>query len=216
LLLAIAAIGLAIVWARYALRMSENFRAWLEARPMETAIDLSQPGEISVPFRQTCSIAHGEGLYLQGDFDETRQEQQELLEGLSGVVVLVDAEGREIESLKISGTGAHFEDGKILLADFVPFRVGDYVARIRIESGASALAGREQTIYARYHLCGLEQLPARVASALALGAGIIGLVSAVCVLPGLLTHGFVRDASREGTARGHDTVPKSVTIPPTC
>ena len=55
------------------------------------------------------------------------------------------------------------------------------------------LAGREQTIYAEYQLCGLEQLPAIIAGAFATGAGVIGVVAAVCVLPGLLRCGIWRD-----------------------
>ena len=50
LLLAVTGIGLSIYCAYEALRISTDYHAWLTARPMETAIDLSQPCEISRPF----------------------------------------------------------------------------------------------------------------------------------------------------------------------
>lgn len=64
--LLIAVIGVCIsIWcARGAVLMNAEFNQWLDARPMETAIDLSKPGETTVPFHQTCSISHGEALYL--------------------------------------------------------------------------------------------------------------------------------------------------------
>jgi hypothetical protein len=71
-----------------------------------------------------------------------------------------------------------------------PFRTGDYVVTIRVDSGAAALAEKQQTIYAKYQFCGLEQMPATIAGAIAFGAGIIGLVAAVCLLPGLLRRGI--------------------------
>ena len=216
LLLAITGITLSINGAYEALRMIADFHAWLEARPMETAIDLSRPGEITVPFHQTCSSSHGEGLYLKCDLDEKLQQKpQELLEGLSGAVVLKGLDGREIVSVKVNDKRAQYWDGQLMLTNFSPFGIGTYVATIRIDSGAPALAGREQTIYVKYHLCGLEQVPAMVAGAFALGAGILGLVSAMCVLPGLLQYGFVRQVPKEIASQGQNIVAEFPTTPPT-
>ena len=216
LLLAITGITLSINGANEALRMSADFHAWLEARPMETVIDLSRPGQISVPFNQTCSSSHGEGLYLQCDLDEKLQQKpQEVLEGLSGAVVFKDMDGLEIDSVKVDNTRAQYWDGKLMLTNFSPLSIGVYVATIRIDSGAPALAGSEQTIYAKYHLCGLEQMPAMVTGAFAVGAGIIGLVSAVCVLPGLLQYGLMRQVPKEIASHGQDIVAEFPTIPPT-
>lgn len=220
LLLGVVCIGLSIHCAYEALRMNADFHAWLGARPMETAIDLSRPGEITVPFHQTCSISHGEGLYLKCDVDEKlQQKQQELLEGLSGVLVVKDLDGRDIESVKFDDKRAQNRDGKIMLTDFLPFGTGTYVATLRVESGATALAGREQgreqTIYVKYHLCGLEQMPAMVAGGFALGAGIIGLISAVCVLPGLLQYGFVRQIPTVNASHGQDIAADLSTTPRT-
>ena len=47
---------------------------------------------------------------------------------------------------------------------------------INVETGAPALAEKEQMIYAKYLLCGLEHYPAVIAGALAIAAGIIAFV----------------------------------------
>ena len=113
-----------------------DYHAWLTARPMGTAIDLSQPCEISLPFQQTCSISHGEGLYLQCDVETKLQaEPENLLKGLSGVVVFKDSDGRQIDTVKFDDKRARYWDDKILLSDFLPFRIGTYVAVIRVDSG---------------------------------------------------------------------------------
>lgn len=187
LLIAIIGVGVAIWCARDAVRMNAEFYQWLDARPMETAIDLSMSGETTVPFHQTCSISHGEALYLDCDLDDDlKKNTEELFAALSGSVVIRDSNGYAIESVKINNKTAQYWDGKILLTGFAPFRNGEYTASIRVDSGVAALVDREQTVYAKYQLCGLEQMPAMIAGAFAFGAGIIGLVATMCVLPGLL------------------------------
>ncbi len=52
-------------------------------------------------------------------------------------------------------------------------------------------------MYAAYQLCGAEALPMIEAGAFALAAGIIGVVAAVCVLPGLLRYGVRRNVPPE-------------------
>ena len=191
LLVAVIGIGLSIWCARDAIRMNSQFHRWLTARPMATVIDLSKLGETSVPFHQTCSISHGEALFLKCDFeDQSKQNPAKLLGDLSGNVIIKDRDGSEIESVMINNKTVQDWDGQIMLAGFAPFRNGDYVATIRVDSGAAALAEKQQMIYAKYQLCGLEQMPATIAAAFAFGAGMIGLVAAVCVLPGLLRSGI--------------------------
>lgn len=198
LLIAIFGIGASIWCARDAIRMNAEFHQWFVARPMETAIDLSQSGETVVPFDQTCSISHGEALYLTCDLDdESKQNTEELFKDLSGNVVIKDSDGNEIESVKINNRTVQYRDGMIMLNGFVPFRNGDYVATIRVDTGAAALADKQQTVYAKYQLCGLEEMPAMISGAFAFGAGVIGLVAAVCVLPGLLRCGIRRDISTD-------------------
>jgi hypothetical protein len=194
LLIAIIGVGVAIWCARDAVRMNAEFHQWLDACPMETTIDLSKPGETTVPFHQTCSISHGEALYLDcGLDDESKKNIDELFAALSGNVVIKDSNGNEVESAEINSKTVQYWDGRIMLTGFAPFRNGDYNATIRVNSGVAALADKEQTIYAKYQLCGLEQMPAMIAGAFAFGAGIIGLVGAVSVLRGLLRCGIWRN-----------------------
>ena len=194
LTIAIIGIGISIWCAGEAIHMNAEFHQWLEARPMDTAIDLSKPGETTVPFHQTCSISCGEALYLNCDLDnESKQNTQELFAALTGAIVFKDSDGKEIASVEINGKTARHVAGKIMLTGFVPFRVGDYIATIRIDSGVAALADKEQSVYAQYQLCGLEQMPAMVAGAFAFGAGIIGLFAAVLVIPGLRCCGLWRN-----------------------
>jgi hypothetical protein len=197
LLIAIIGIGISIWCARDAVRMNAEFHQWFDARPMETAIDLSKPGEMTVPFHQTCSISHGEALYLGCDLDdESKQNTAELFAALSGTVVIQDSDGNEVASVKINNKTVQYCDGEIMLTGFAPFHNGDYTATIRVDSGAAALVDKEQTVYAKYQLCGLEQMPAMIAGVFACGAGIIGLVATVCVLPGLLCCGIWRTTER--------------------
>jgi hypothetical protein len=172
LVIATAGVGTSIWCARDALRKNDEFHQWIDARPMETAIDVSQPGETTVPFHQTCSSSHGESLYLECDLDdEVRQNPEALLYDLSGSVVIRDSNSNNVESVEINGSMVQVSDRTILLATFNPFRKGEYVATVRVDSGATALAGKQQTMYSMYQLCGLEQFPALIAAACAFGAG---------------------------------------------
>lgn len=179
-------IGLSAYFAQEAQRLNAEFHQWLDARPMETTIELSKSGETTAAFHQTCSISHGEAMFLECDLDDqATQNLDELLKGLYGTVVVKDSDGNEVESVKFSsGTACHWDD-KIMLAGFAPFGKGEYVATIRVDSGAPGLADAEQTVYAEYQLCGLERMPATITAAFAIGAGLVGLISAACVLPGL-------------------------------
>jgi hypothetical protein len=51
---------------------------------------------------------------------------------------------------------------------------------------------KQQTLYSKYELCGLERMPAMIVGVGAFGAGLIGIVAAVCVLPGLVRSGIRR------------------------
>ncbi|MCU0962307.1 MAG: hypothetical protein MUF48_19590 [Pirellulaceae bacterium] len=193
LLIAVVGVGISVWCARDAVRRNAQFGRWLTDRPMEAAIDLSEPGETRVPFHQTCGISHGEALYLECDLDdESTRNIATLFAGLSGTVVIKDAHGDDVETVEINSTTVEYREGRIMLNGFAPFREGEYVASIRVDSGAAEFAGHRQTIYAQYFLCGLEHMPAAIAGAFAFGAGLIGLVAAMCVLPGLLRCGIGR------------------------
>lgn len=200
LVLSVVAIGAAIWCAMLSARRNAEFHQWERDRPMETAIDLSQPGQVTVPFRQTCGISHGEALCLQCEIDRDADERfQKAFAGLSAKVVIRDAAGREIESRPIDVESVHVWSDQIVLAGLAPFARGDYLATIEIKSGAAALAGRPQVVYAVYQLCGMEQVPAIVWGVFGVAAGLIGVVFGVCVVPGLMRHGpWQVGASAEG------------------
>lgn len=194
--IACLAMGVAIWSGREAVRMNSDFQRWLVARPMESAVDLSQPGETTVPFRQTCGTSHGEALLLQCDLDDQSVVGlEEAFRDLAAEFVVRDSNGSEIESADVNAQTVFSWDGMILLALIDPFREGEYVATLNVTSGAPALADKKQTMFVQYQLCGLEQMPAVVAGAVAVGAGVIGIVSLACVLPGLLQDGFRRRAA---------------------
>jgi hypothetical protein len=114
-----------------------------------------------------------------------------LLRDLDGEIAIKDADGNGIATVTFnSKTAVQHRDGRIMLAGLIPFPQGEYVATIRVHSGAPALADKQQEMYSEYELCGIEQLPASIAGVFAFAAGIIGLVSVVCVLPGLLRCGI--------------------------
>lgn len=56
LVISVTGIGGAIFLA--VIGVSENAKVdrWLAARPMDTTVDLSRPGEITAPFRQSCYV----------------------------------------------------------------------------------------------------------------------------------------------------------------
>lgn len=195
LVVAVVCIGLSVHYGLAAKRHNAEFDEWLDARPMECAVDLSKPGETTAPFHQTCGVSHGESLFLECDPENApRVKRDELLKGLSARLVIKDSEGKEVKNVAMESERMKaWNDGvTFMLADFEPFHTGDYVATIHVDSGAPALAGKRQTVYAGYLMCGVEQMPAYLCTWTAWGAGMIGLVSAAFVLPGLFRSGIWR------------------------
>jgi hypothetical protein len=62
---AIIAVGLLAGAVKFAIdyrRMDRQFYEWFDARPLNVAVDLSQPGTVTAPFHQTCQVSHGEAF----------------------------------------------------------------------------------------------------------------------------------------------------------
>jgi hypothetical protein len=97
----------------------------------------------------------------------------QLLAGLNAKLEITDKSGSHVVASADSETilGAEKLDGVIPIFKIVPFRKGTYEARVTVIQGAPALRGIAQTLEGRYLLCGLERMPAVIASA-------IGAVSA--------------------------------------
>lgn len=192
---ALASLALATYCAFESAERYAAFDEWMVARPMTATIDLSRPGEFTVPFVQTCSIAHGESVRLQTDpqpADET--EAKRLVQGLAGEITIRDAPGNEVETASFNGATIFCipDQSGCSLTSFYPFAKGEYMATIRIQSGAPNLAEVKHSVFAQYDLCGLEQFPAVICSAFAVGAGIATIIAGVLVAPGLISHGLSR------------------------
>lgn len=191
----IACIFGAVYSAFEAVNHNAKFQSWLVAQPLCVEIDLSQPSETTAPFRQTCSISHGEIITLDCKYGEVDPNPSELLDGLEGVVVISDAEGNQVSSTNFSDKSAYVWYDRIALADVDPFATGDYIATIHVHSGAPALVSRKQTLIAEYQLCGLEQFPTYIARGLACIFGGVGLISLLIIAPVLYRDGIWRQCS---------------------
>ncbi|QDT98214.1 hypothetical protein [Gimesia aquarii] len=209
LIIALVLIYTAYSFGASAYRFKENFQEWIVARPMETTIDLSQPGKVSVPFHQTCSISHGELIVLDCNIkDEAGNVPDGLLTGLSASITFTDAEGNEVDSRELVHLGVHPQNGRIIrnvtgdiiLADIPTFRTGDYTATIIIEDGVTALADYPQMIYARYQLCGCEQIPVYTLGFVSFVIGTIGLIVMLSVVPGLIRFGVWQNVASESVS----------------
>lgn len=188
---AVVCAGVTIWLAREGLLWNAKFHQWLVDRPMDVAVDFSRPGETTAHFRQTCSVAHSEAFMLSSEFGpEAEESPEKFVQGLAGEVVIRDLAGREVVSTGLSDIGVFFLQGEISVAGLHSFPPGDYIATIRVDKGVPSLAGKPQRLRARYLLCGLEQLPALIAGAIALVSGISSLAIFICVLPGLCRSGF--------------------------
>jgi hypothetical protein len=166
---------------------------WQVARPMSADVDLSKPGELETPFRQTCGVSHGEVLLLDLVPPVALAENlSELFEGLDAEVTILDAHGKVEWNEPIKGGQLQDWGGKtrVVLTRFHPFPTGDYTARVSVHRGATELAGRRQTIYAQYQLCGLEGFPMLIAGAVSLVTFVPGFIALVVVTRGFAKHGW--------------------------
>jgi hypothetical protein len=70
-------------------------------------------------------------------------------------------------------------NGAIPIFGIPPFNKGAYKATITVIDGAPALKGIAQRLEGRYLLCGLERLPATIATGVGILAGVIGSIGAI-------------------------------------
>lgn len=201
--IACTAICVTLFFAKLAFDYQHTFRGWISAHPMEVTLDLSRPGTVTVPFHQTCSVSHGEGVFVDGGLkDDGEQIPQAELNGLSGSIVIQNAADEEIVARHFKVSEATLSDspgnsglvsGGQMLVEIPTFSQGEYTATITIEKGVAALSGQTQRLYAKYQLCGLEQIPVVVLGFISFCAGVVGLFALVAVLPGFLRSGIWRE-----------------------
>jgi hypothetical protein len=175
LVVAVAVLAVAIDWGFDSQRLNARFYQAMTARPMETLIDISQTGEVTTPFRQTYSSAHGAAVYLQKASNVPEAFDANLLRPLEGVIIVKDAQGQEVTRAELTGRDVQLRDGQLLLTNLRMFSEGEYQATITINTGVPQLADVPQTVYAQYELCGLERFPATIMGVLAAGIGILGM-----------------------------------------
>lgn len=196
--IAMVCIVVAIFFGVFAYRANVDFHGWMVARPMETTIDLSKPGKISVPFQQACGIAAGMVILLDCDIrDHKGNVPNGLLDDLSAVIVITDAEGNEIDNKSLADFDVTKRNGQILLAHIKTFKTGNYTATMIIKNGAPALANIPQVIYAVYLLNGIEQTPVLQYGFVSIVFGVIGLILMLIVISGLIRFNIRRNNATE-------------------
>jgi hypothetical protein len=191
LILLAAATVMTVSLVRSCYRERARLEACQHARPMELAVDLSEPGEYAAPYHQTCAVAHGAVLALHldpalpGDV-----EVNALLKPLTGQIRFTDIAGQEMDTTQIDGQYVlHLtEDRHVIELGWLSLRVpdGEYMAHVRAERGVAGLAGYQQTLFVRYHLCGMESLPVLISGVMAGAAGFVALILAAFTIPVLL------------------------------
>jgi len=181
-------------------RVRSEIAAAMSTRAMETPVDLSHPGEITVPFHQVCQICHGERILLLCEGAESAQvDPTALLTGLRLELIIRDAQGGQASRICLSGDDAYRSNGAILLGLLPPFPKGEYTAAIHVASGAPALAGKGQELVVEFFLCGLETQLALLSLVVAVFGGLLAALLLWLVLPGTLRYGIRRRPSSAET-----------------
>ncbi|MBI5725384.1 MAG: hypothetical protein HZA50_15615 [Planctomycetes bacterium] len=160
-----------------------EFDEWRKDRPADIQVDLSQPGEFSGKFVQTCDISHSEEISLIVSPEAAaRPDSAKLPENLRCTLRITDEKGgesfkQEVVGEDLSQYGPQKE--KFVLALFRPFKRGNYRITITITQGAPALRGVQQRIVARYLICGFDKWPALISQIYGFGCVIAGGIIAV-------------------------------------
>lgn len=163
----------------------KKFAEWETAKPIDTAVDFSSPGEFVAPFHQTCSSSHSEIIALRipsAVVEGTTITQ--LLQGAQARIEVYrkgDTKALETADLDHSWTGDSL-DGAFPVFFVSPFSQGEYEARLMVTAGAPAMRGVPQQLEGRYLLCGLEAMPAEIAKFGGIVFSVIGGLIVVFLL----------------------------------
>jgi hypothetical protein len=166
-------------------RLRQDFEQWKTAKPVDGAIDFSVTGRFVLPFHQTCSSSHGETVALRVPPEALQGTTiTQLLAGLNAKLEIADKSGSNLTKSADSKVIGEEEmlDGAIPIFGIGPFRKGAYNATITVIAGAPALKGIAQRVEGRSMLCGLERMPAMIATVLGVGSAGIGSIVGLAVV----------------------------------
>lgn len=147
------------------MRMSRGLEAARTARMGEVQVDLSKAGQTRVPARFEFTAAHGISLLLTGASEASLKE----LNARVAVAANDDPklEWRDIKLEYCRWIGDEVELYRTMGAP------RDFAFVLDVQRPAPAMAGQERRLYARYELCGLENLAVTISGAFAIGAGVL-------------------------------------------
>ena len=205
-LISIASFGIAIWFADQAVVLNRHVQLGLYSRPMEATLDLSRPGRATAPFHHACDLSSILLFYVELNTDDVKgNSAQELFRGMSGRIVIKDpASGTIVGKTMFDERTVEVDrsNGKLSFTHMPAFPLGDYIAKIYVDSGGTGLAGKKQKVHASYRVDGMYEGIAFLGAALAIAATVTGLVSGALVLPGIVRGGFrraVRTAKSDGS-----------------
>lgn len=117
-------------------------------------------------------------LHVGGNAGEG-QLASEWLRDLLASVTVTDALGNELATGVVDREGIWrpVDEGPTELGTLPAFSTGQHTVKIHVHRGVKSLAGEQQTLYARYVLCGWERQPALISASLA----VTFLLASVCL-----------------------------------
>lgn len=180
-----------------AYRIRQEFYRQSETRPLDLAVDLSQPGEFTAPFKQTWQACHGQAINLHVPTNALAGvSPADLLASLDFTWQIADADGKVVadndSASDLLWDNKPYGD-TIPLAYFWPVDLGEYTFSCSVVTGAPVLVGLEQHLVCQYQPCGLEML----AAVFCTGIGIAALVIAGMIL--LIVRAVTRRKRRDQT-----------------
>ncbi len=165
-------IVIALVLIYFGIRMLQEsqqyygkFHQWQKAEPVRLKADLSKRGSYSAPFVQTCSISHGESLYVEaGKTFSSNDEAIALIKGMKGKLWIIDPNDEKIVNMNFTDTDFelwwHKANSPVPELWIPALPNGKYTLHLTIEEPAKALANIKHILVGRYVLCGCALAPA--------------------------------------------------------
>jgi len=164
-----------IVWS---VQYRREFYQALEARPIDMAVDLSQPGEFSGQLHQTRRTPYlFQPLYLEVPPDVLHDVSvPDMVSKLRFNYAIADAQGKMVVESKFEGdlaASARFSQGTLQIGGFAYFETGKYTLTFRVTEGVPELAGIPQRLASSYLLCGMEMMSVLLGTVIGIASIIV-------------------------------------------